>query len=232
DTAAPHPAGAQPGASAPGFVESKSPTKPGAGRRGPVSPMLAELLPAPVACVEALGDQPAHTLLPEEPPVLGTASEGRRRDFTAVRPFPYTTLFRSRIPPLPILPGPNRERRPLASSSRSHRPSPVLGVGAQCRRCWLSSCPLRSPALRRLEISPPTRSCQRSRRCSAPPARGADATSRPFAPFPTRRSSDLGYRRSPSCRGPTGSVGPWLRRVEVTDQARCWASGPSVADAG
>jgi 4'-phosphopantetheinyl transferase EntD len=75
----------------------------------PATPMLAALLPAPVVCVEVLGEFPTPALLLEEEVMLGNVSDGRRRDFATVRACARRAMAELGMPPVAILPGPNRE---------------------------------------------------------------------------------------------------------------------------
>ncbi len=67
--------------------------------------MIEKILPAGVACAEALGDLAGVTLFPEEEALLARAAEKRRREFTTSRGCARRALAALGIPPGPVLPG-------------------------------------------------------------------------------------------------------------------------------
>jgi 4'-phosphopantetheinyl transferase EntD len=67
--------------------------------------VIEELLPPPVAAVEAFEDLPGAELFPEEQAVIGRAVEKRRREFTTARACARAALARLGQPPVAILPG-------------------------------------------------------------------------------------------------------------------------------
>jgi 4'-phosphopantetheinyl transferase EntD len=67
--------------------------------------VIEELLPPPVAAVEAFGDLAGAELFPEEQAVIGRAVEKRRREFTTARACARAALARLGQPPVAILPG-------------------------------------------------------------------------------------------------------------------------------
>jgi 4'-phosphopantetheinyl transferase EntD len=71
--------------------------------------VIAELLPPPVAAVEAFGDLPGAALLPEEELLVARAVPKRRAEFTTVRACARRALAELGLPPVPLLSGPRRE---------------------------------------------------------------------------------------------------------------------------
>jgi 4'-phosphopantetheinyl transferase EntD len=71
--------------------------------------MISEVLPAGVAAVEAIGDAPDATLLPEEEAALGPVAERRRREFTIARSCARRALAALGVPATPVLSGPRRQ---------------------------------------------------------------------------------------------------------------------------
>jgi 4'-phosphopantetheinyl transferase EntD len=71
--------------------------------------MLATILPPGAVGADALGDAPDSGLFPEEAALLTRAVEKRRREFAAGRRLARRALEGLGVPPVPILPGPNRE---------------------------------------------------------------------------------------------------------------------------
>jgi 4'-phosphopantetheinyl transferase EntD len=69
-------------------------------------PVIAELLPPPVAAVEAFEDPPGATLYPEEEAAMARAVPRRRGEFAAGRACARAALARLGLPAVPILPGP------------------------------------------------------------------------------------------------------------------------------
>lgn len=67
--------------------------------------MLEQILPPPVAAVEAFGDVPDATLFPEEAAVIARAVSRRRTEFATARACARAALARLGEPPAPILPG-------------------------------------------------------------------------------------------------------------------------------
>jgi 4'-phosphopantetheinyl transferase EntD len=67
--------------------------------------VIEELLPPPVAAVEAFEDLAGAELFPEEQAVIGRAVEKRRREFTTARACARAALARLGQPPVAILPG-------------------------------------------------------------------------------------------------------------------------------
>jgi 4'-phosphopantetheinyl transferase EntD len=67
--------------------------------------VIEEILPPPVASVEAFGDLPDAVLLPGEEAVVAAAVEKRRREFTTVRVCARAALAKIGVPPAPIIPG-------------------------------------------------------------------------------------------------------------------------------
>jgi 4'-phosphopantetheinyl transferase EntD len=67
--------------------------------------MIAEILPAAVAAVEARSDPLDIVLFPAEEAVLGEAVEKRRREFATARACARKALAELGLPPLPILSG-------------------------------------------------------------------------------------------------------------------------------
>ncbi|POX52115.1 4'-phosphopantetheinyl transferase [Streptomyces sp. Ru72] len=70
--------------------------------------MIEELLPGPVAVVEAHGREvlgEGVRLYPEEEAVIGRAVDKRRREFTAVRACARHAMEKLGVPPQPVLPG-------------------------------------------------------------------------------------------------------------------------------
>ena len=68
--------------------------------------MIAEILPPPVAAVEAFDDPPGVTLFPEEEAAMARAAPRRRGEFTAGRACARAALARLGLPAVPIVPGP------------------------------------------------------------------------------------------------------------------------------
>lgn len=71
--------------------------------------MLSDILPAGVAAVEAVEDDPAASLLWQEECALGRVADGRRREFTTARSCARRALAKLGLPPTPLLPGLHRE---------------------------------------------------------------------------------------------------------------------------
>jgi 4'-phosphopantetheinyl transferase EntD len=69
-------------------------------------PVIAEILPPPVAAVEAFEDPPGATLYPEEEAAMARAVPRRRGEFAAGRACARAALARLGLPAVPILPGP------------------------------------------------------------------------------------------------------------------------------
>lgn len=67
--------------------------------------MLEQILPPRVAAVEAFGDVPGATLLPEEAAVVARAVSQRRTEFASARACARAALVQLGEPPVPILPG-------------------------------------------------------------------------------------------------------------------------------
>ncbi len=68
--------------------------------------MIAEILPPPVAAVEAFEDPPGATLFPEEEAAMARAVPRRRGEFAAGRACARAALAQLGLPAAPILPGP------------------------------------------------------------------------------------------------------------------------------
>ena len=73
--------------------------------------MIEEILPPDVVAVEALNDPVDAVLFPEEEAVIAAAVDKRRREFTTVRHCARLALAELGLPPVPILPGPDRAPR-------------------------------------------------------------------------------------------------------------------------
>jgi 4'-phosphopantetheinyl transferase EntD len=71
-----------------------------------VEPVIAEILPPPVAAVEAFEDPPGATLFPEEEAAMARAVPRRRGEFAAGRACARAALAQLGLPAAPILPGP------------------------------------------------------------------------------------------------------------------------------
>jgi 4'-phosphopantetheinyl transferase EntD len=71
-----------------------------------VEPVIAEILPPPVATVEAFEDPPGATLFPEEEAAMARAVPRRRGEFAAGRACARAALAQLGLPAAPILPGP------------------------------------------------------------------------------------------------------------------------------
>jgi enterobactin synthetase component D / holo-[acyl-carrier protein] synthase len=71
-----------------------------------VDPVIAEILPPPVAAVEAFEDPPGATLFPEEEAAMARAVPRRRGEFAAGRACARAALAQLGLPAAPILPGP------------------------------------------------------------------------------------------------------------------------------
>jgi 4'-phosphopantetheinyl transferase EntD len=69
-------------------------------------PVIAEILPPPVAAVEAFEDPPGATLFPEEEAAMARAVPRRRGEFAAGRACARAALAQLGLPAAPILPGP------------------------------------------------------------------------------------------------------------------------------
>jgi len=69
-------------------------------------PVIAEILPPPVAAVEAFEDPPDATLFPEEEAAMARAVPRRRGEFAAGRACARAALAQLGLPAAPILPGP------------------------------------------------------------------------------------------------------------------------------
>jgi 4'-phosphopantetheinyl transferase EntD len=70
-----------------------------------VEPVIAEILPPPVAAVEAFEDPPGATLFPEEEAAMARAVPRRRGEFAAGRACARAALAQLGLPAAPILPG-------------------------------------------------------------------------------------------------------------------------------
>jgi 4'-phosphopantetheinyl transferase EntD len=68
--------------------------------------MIADILPSPVAVVEAFGDLADVRLFPEEEAVIARAAAKRRGEFTTARGCARAALAKIGVPAVPILPGP------------------------------------------------------------------------------------------------------------------------------
>jgi len=68
--------------------------------------VIAEILPPPVAAVEAFEDPPGATLFPEEETAMARAVPRRRGEFAAGRACARAALAQLGLPAAPILPGP------------------------------------------------------------------------------------------------------------------------------
>jgi 4'-phosphopantetheinyl transferase EntD len=66
--------------------------------------VIAEILPAGVAAVEAFDDPPGAVLFPQEEAVIARAVDKRRREFTTVRVCARAALAALGLPAVPILP--------------------------------------------------------------------------------------------------------------------------------
>jgi 4'-phosphopantetheinyl transferase EntD len=69
------------------------------------STLPGELLPAPVAVVEAFADIPGARLFPAEEPAISRAVDRRRREYTTARACAHQALTRLGVPAVPILAG-------------------------------------------------------------------------------------------------------------------------------
>jgi len=69
-------------------------------------PVIAEILPPPVAAVEAFEDPPGAALFPEEEAAVARAVPRRRGEFAAGRACARAALTQLGLPAAPILPGP------------------------------------------------------------------------------------------------------------------------------
>jgi len=69
-------------------------------------PVIAEILPPPVAAVEAFEDPPGAALFPEEEAAMARAVPRRRGEFAAGRACARAALTQLGLPAAPILPGP------------------------------------------------------------------------------------------------------------------------------
>ena len=69
-------------------------------------PVIAEILPLPVAAVEAFEDPPGAALFPEEEAAVARAVPRRRGEFAAGRACARAALTQLGLPAAPILPGP------------------------------------------------------------------------------------------------------------------------------
>lgn len=72
---------------------------------------MDELVPDGVRTACLLGDVPAGRLLPDEERALGRVGDHRRRDFTAARTCARRAFVKLGVPPVPVLPGPDRAPR-------------------------------------------------------------------------------------------------------------------------
>ncbi len=70
-----------------------------------VPEVIADILPAKAAAVEAFGDLPGVTLFPEEKTFIAKAVDKRRREFTTARACARAALATLGLPPAPIVPG-------------------------------------------------------------------------------------------------------------------------------
>lgn len=70
---------------------------------------ITALLPATVEVEETTTDAPESALLPEERQLIAGAAQKRRAEFITVRACARLAMRRLGIPPLPIVPGANRE---------------------------------------------------------------------------------------------------------------------------
>ncbi|MEU5694644.1 4'-phosphopantetheinyl transferase superfamily protein [Actinosynnema sp. NPDC020468] len=86
--------------------------------------MITDLLPPPVAAVDAFEDPADAVLFPEEQEHIARSVEKRRLEFTTGRHCARAALGGLGIAPVPILPGPNRE--PLW-------PAGVVGAITHCK---------------------------------------------------------------------------------------------------
>jgi 4'-phosphopantetheinyl transferase EntD len=68
--------------------------------------MIEDILPSPVAVVEAFDDEAVITLFPEEEAVIAKAVAKRRREFSTARACARAALAKIGVPAVPILPGP------------------------------------------------------------------------------------------------------------------------------
>ena len=71
-----------------------------------VESVIAEILPPPVAAVEAFEDPPGAALFPEEEAAMARAVPRRRGEFAAGRACARAALAQLGLPAAPILPGP------------------------------------------------------------------------------------------------------------------------------
>jgi 4'-phosphopantetheinyl transferase EntD len=71
-----------------------------------IEPVIAEILPPPVAAVEAFEDPPGATLFPEEEAAISRAVARRRAEFAAGRACARAALAQLGLPAAPIVPGP------------------------------------------------------------------------------------------------------------------------------
>jgi 4'-phosphopantetheinyl transferase EntD len=71
--------------------------------------VISAIVPRSVVTAEAFGDRADAVLLPEEAAALDRAVEKRRREFATARCLARGALARLGMPPIPILPGTNRE---------------------------------------------------------------------------------------------------------------------------
>ncbi|MFF5809468.1 4'-phosphopantetheinyl transferase [Streptomyces sp. NPDC012746] len=67
--------------------------------------MIETLLPEEVCASEAFGPDGSAVLHPEEAPLVASATEGRREEFTTVRACARRALAALGLPPTPVLPG-------------------------------------------------------------------------------------------------------------------------------
>lgn len=71
--------------------------------------MMGAILPDEVTVIEGPNPIAGAHLLPEEAAALGRVSQTRRSEFTAARTYARHALARIGLPPVPILPGPDRQ---------------------------------------------------------------------------------------------------------------------------
>jgi 4'-phosphopantetheinyl transferase EntD len=73
--------------------------------------MIEELFPPPAAAAEAFDDTLGGEIFPAEAEAISRAVDKRRREFITVRLCARAALARIGVPPLPILPAPDRSPR-------------------------------------------------------------------------------------------------------------------------
>lgn len=67
--------------------------------------MIEQILPSPIAAVEAFGDYPDAALFPGEDAIMARSPEARRREFATARACARAALARLGLPAVPLLPG-------------------------------------------------------------------------------------------------------------------------------